>query len=170
MINLVVRNIFRMIFLVAFQVAILNNIRMGGFINPYLYVLFILLLPFETPKWLLLISAFALGLSVDIFSGTPGLHSAACVFMAFCRPGVLGLVSSRQEYEPGIQPLIRDLGFKWFFSYSLILVSVHHLILFYLEIFSFAEFFHTFFCAFETILFSMLIIILSQYVVYRPDK
>ncbi|MFA5783014.1 MAG: rod shape-determining protein MreD [Bacteroidales bacterium] len=170
MINLITRNIIRMIFLVFFQVVILNNIQLGGYINPYFYVLFILLLPFETPKWLLLISAFVLGLSVDMFSDTIGLHAAASVFMAYCRPGVLKIVSSRQEYEPGIQPIIRDLGFKWFFSYSLILVSVHHVILFYLEIFGFSEFFHTLLRAALSIMFTMLLLILSQYVMYRPEK
>lgn len=170
MINMVSRNIIRFIFLVLFQVFILNNINLGGYINPYFYVFFILLLPFETPKWLLLMSSFLLGLSVDMFSDTAGLNAAACVFMAFCRPYILGVVSSRQEYEPGIQPIIRDLGFNWFFSYALILVSIHHLLLFYLEVFSFSEFFHTFLRTFLSIAFTMLLLILSQYILYRPKK
>jgi len=170
MINLVSRNIIRMIFLVIFQVAILNNIQLGGYINPYLYVLFILMLPFETPKWLLLVSAFLMGISVDMFSDTMGIHTAACVFMAYCRPGILSVVSSRQEYEPGIQPTIRDLGFKWFFSYSLILVIIHHILLFYLEVFSFSEFFQTLLRVGFSIIFTMLLLILSQYVMYRPKK
>jgi rod shape-determining protein MreD len=170
MISLVTRNIIRLIFLVLFQVTILNYVALGGYINPYLYVMFILMLPFETPKWLLLISAFVLGISVDMFSDTAGIHAAACVFMAFARPGVLNLVSSRQEYEPGIQPIIRDLGFKWFISYTLILVVIHHILLFYLEVFSFREFFQTFFRAFLSIIFTMLLLILSQYVMYRPKK
>ncbi len=170
MVNLIIRNIIRFIFLVLFQVAILNNIQLGGYINPYLYVLFILMLPFETPKWLLLISAFILGISVDMFSDTTGIHAAACVFMAFCRPGVLDLVSSRLDYELGIQPIIRDLGFKWFFSYSLILVVAHHILLFFLEVFSFSEFFHTLFRAVLSIIFTMMLLVLSQYIMYRPKK
>lgn len=170
MISLITRNIIRLVFLVIFQVVVLNNVALGGFINPYLYVMFILMLPFETPKWLLLISAFVLGISVDMFSDTAGIHAAACVFMAFARPGVLNLVSSRQEYELGIQPIIRDLGFKWFLSYSLILVFIHHILIFYLEVFSFREFFQTFFRTLLSILFTMLLLILSQYVMYRPKK
>lgn len=172
MINLVSRNIIRFIFLVLLQVLILNNINLGGYINPYLYVLFILMLPFETPKWLLLISAFLLGLSIDMFSDTAGLHSAACVFMAYCRPFILNVASSKQEYEQGagIQPTIRDLGFNWFFSYSLILVSIHHLLLFYLEVFGFGEFFHTLLRALLSILFTMIMLVLSQYLMYRPKK
>jgi len=170
MINQTSRNIIRFIFLLLFQVLILNNINLGGYINPYLYVMFILMLPFETPKGLLLISSFLLGLFVDMFSDTAGLHAAASTMMAFFRPYILGAVSSRQEYEPGIRPAIRDLGFKWFFSYALILVSIHHLVLFYLEVFGFSEFFQTFFRALQSIAFTLLLLVLSQYLLYKPKK
>jgi hypothetical protein len=170
MINLVTRNILRMVLLVLFQIAILDNIQVGGYINPYLYVLFILLLPFETPKWLLLLSAFAIGLSVDMFSDTIGIHTAACVFMAFCRPGVLALVSSKQDYELGLKPTLQDLGFKWFFSYSLILVVAHHVPLFFLEVFSFHELTQTLLRVGLSVIFTMFLLLLSQFITYRPKK
>ena len=65
--NQILKNTLRFVILVFIQVAILNNIQISGFINPYVYVLFILLLPFETPNWVLLVLSFFLGLSVDIF-------------------------------------------------------------------------------------------------------
>ncbi len=170
MIKLIGRNILRLLFLVFFQVAILNKVELGGIVNPYLYVLFILLLPFETPKWLLLIAAFVCGLMIDMFSETAGLHASACVLMAFCRPGILKVISSKQDYEAGMRPIIQDLGFKWFFSYSLVLVGIHHLLLFYLEVFSFHEFFQTFFRMLLSIICTLSLIILSQYVIYRPKK
>ena len=170
MIKIVSLHIIRLAFLVLFQIVILDKILLGGYINPYLYILFILTLPFETPKWLLLITAFITGLMVDMFSNTVGLHTAACVFMAYCRPGVLTMVSSRQDYEPGIRPIIRDLGFSWFFSYSLILVSLHHLALFYLEAFVFADFFHTLWRTVLSIIFTMLLLIISQYILYRTKN
>jgi rod shape-determining protein MreD len=169
-INVVTRNIIRFLFLIFFQVLILDNIRIAGYVNPYLYVLFILMLPFETPKWLLLISAFFLGFFVDMFSGTGGIHAAACVFMAFIRPNILKMVSARQDYEPGTQPIIRDLGFRWFFSYSMVMVSMHHFILFYIEAFSFNEFFQTFFRTVLSIIFTLFLLILSQYIMYRQKK
>ena len=64
--NQILKNIIRFVVLVFIQVAILNNIQISGFINPYMYVLFILLLPFETPNWILLVLSFFLGLSIDI--------------------------------------------------------------------------------------------------------
>lgn len=170
MIKAVSYHILRLFLLVLIQVVILDKVLLGGYINPYFYIMFILVLPFETPKWLLLIAGFFCGLTMDMFANTMGLHTAACVFMAFCRPGVLTMVSSRQDYEPGIKPLIRDLGFRWFFSYALVLVTLHHLVLFYLEAFGFDEFFHTLLRSFLSIIFTVILLILTQYVVYRPGK
>src|SRR5581483_10393034 len=98
MISDIFSNILRFIFLILFQVLVLNNIQLGGYINPYGYVLFILLLPVETPKWLLLLLSFSIGISLDMFSNTMGLHAAACVFMAYCRPRVLRIISPREGY------------------------------------------------------------------------
>ena len=104
MINLVIRNILRMLVLILFQVLVLNNIQVSGYINPYMYVLFILLLPFETPRWLLLISGFAIGISIDLFANTLGMHTSATVFMAFLRPYILKLLMPHDEYEQSTYP------------------------------------------------------------------
>lgn len=170
MINLVLKNSIRFVFLVFLQVIILDNVRISGYINPYLYVMFILMLPFETPKWALLVVSFLLGFFVDLFSGTGGIHASACVFIAFLRPNVIKMVSARQDYEPGTRPLLRDLGFKWFFSYALVLVLAHHMVLFYMEVFSFSEFFMTFFRAMLSAVFTLTLIIISQYLIHKKNK
>ena len=95
MIKLLPRNILRFVLLVFFQVFILNNLQFGGFINPFVYILFILLLPFETPKWFLLVIAFILGFTIDLFFHTPGIHASATVFMAFFRHYVLDYFAQR---------------------------------------------------------------------------
>ncbi len=163
-------HIIRFIILILFQVLVLNNIQLGGYLNPYFYVLFILLLPFETPRWLLLLSAFLLGLFIDMFDNTMGINIAASLLMAYLRPYVIHFVASRQEYEPGIEPCIRDLGFSWFFSYSLTLVFIHHFALFYIEVFRFSEFLSTFYRVLASTIFTMVLIIMSQYLFFKPRK
>jgi len=164
--NLYFKNILRFFLLILMQVLVFDNMQIGGYINPYIYVLFILLIPFETPQWLLLISAFLLGFGVDLFSDTMGMHTAASVFMAFCRPGILRMVFSSKDYEIGITPGIKDLGIEWFLKYSLILVFLHHLVFFYLEVFSFHEFFYTFARIILSTLTSVVFIIIEQYLFY----
>ena len=166
-----INNIIRFIILVLFQVFILNNIEINGYINPYFYVYFILLLPFETPKWLLLTSAFIIGLSIDVFSNSLGINSAACVLIAFLRPGLINVLTSKREFETGIKPGIRDLGFVWFFNYSIILVFIHHFALFFLDAFSFHNFGFTFYQVLASSGLSVLLIIFSQYLFsYRIKK
>ncbi len=170
MLNEIIRNIIRFILLVAVQVLIINNIELGRFINPFLYILFIIILPFETPKWLVLLSAFLIGITVDMFTDTGGMHAAACVFMGYIRPGILKLFSPRDGYEFGTQPTVQYLGIPWFLSYAGILVFAHHLILFYIEIFRFSEFFSTLLRVIISSIFTLLLVIVTQYLFYRKKN
>lgn len=163
MINEVVKNSLRFIFLVLFQVLILNHIQLGGYLNPFLYVLFIIMLPFQTPDWLVLLLSFILGISIDMFSDTGGLHAAASVLLAFMRQPILKLISPRDGYDVVLQPTVQQFGFGWFFSYAGILVLVHHFFLFYLEAFHFSGFFSTFFRVILSSLFTLTLIFISQF-------
>lgn len=155
------------ILLFAIQVLLMNNIQFSGFVNPYIYILFILLLPFETPSWLLLIIAFFTGLLVDLTMGTPGLHASATVFAGFLRPYVLKLVAPREGYESGDKPGINTNGFRWFLLYVLVIVFFHHLVLFYIEVFRFDYFFRTMLRALLSTGFSIVFIIIIQLLVIR---
>ena len=128
--------IIRFVVLVLLQVLVINHIRLGGYVHPYIYLIFIMLLPFGTPKWQLLVLGFALGLSVDLFTGTPGLHAGATTLMAFCRPSIIKLISGNQKFENISEPNIGQLGGIWFLRYALLMVLIHHFALFFLESFS----------------------------------
>ena len=166
----VVLNIVRFFFFIFFQVLILNHLNFGGYINPYFYVFFILLLPFETPKWLLLISSFLLGLGVDLFTHTPGLNAAACVMTAFLRPFIISVISSGPESLIGDTPTLGNQGLKWFLYYSVSLVVIHHTTLFFLEIFRFDEFFLTLLRSLLSGLITLLLVFISEYLIFSGKK
>jgi hypothetical protein len=161
------RNILRFFILILAQILIFNNIQFSGYINPYIYILFIILMPFETPKWMLLVSAFLLGLTMDIFSDTLGMHAIATLFMAFLRPYVLNIISPHDGYEPGTFPRVSYYGLAWFTRYAFILIIAHHFVLFYIEIFRFGNFFSTLLRVILSTIFSLGFIVLSQFFVYR---
>lgn len=129
--------IIRFVVLVLLQVLVINHIRLGGYVHPYIYLIFIMLLPFNTPKWQLLVLGFVLGLTVDLFTGTPGLHAGATTLMAFCRPSIIKLVTGNQKFENITEPNLGLLGGIWFLRYVLCMVLIHHFALFLLESFSF---------------------------------
>src|SRR3954463_13540886 len=93
------QNVKRFIFLILLQVLILNHVQWSGFVNPYVYILFILLLPIETPKSFVLLLAFTIGIVIDMFSNTAGLHAASSTLLAYARPFVLKAISPREDYE-----------------------------------------------------------------------
>jgi rod shape-determining protein MreD len=167
MIKSLIKNILLFIFLVLTQVLIFNNIELGGFLNPYVYVLFILLLPFDIPGWFLLLVGFGLGLTVDIFSETLGMHTAATVLMAYLRPAVLRTFSPREGYEAGSLPRVHYYGLQWFIQYTVVLVFAHHAMLFLTEMFRFQDIFAILLRIILSTLFSASIIVLSQFIVFK---
>jgi rod shape-determining protein MreD len=169
MIKLLGRNIIRFIFLVLLQVLILDRIQIAGgqMGTPFLFILFIIILPFETPGWFLLILAFFLGLSVDIFNDTAGIHAASTVFMTFARPLLLQLLAPRDGYEAGTYPRLYYYGLGWFIKYSLIMIVLHHTAYFVIEAFSFQNFHFTVVKILMSTLYSLILIVLSQFLMYR---
>lgn len=165
-----VKDIVRFFILIALQVLLLDHVNLGGYINPNLYVFFILLLPFEIPGWLLLISAFLLGLGVDLFSNSTGLHAAASVFMAYIRPWVIRKAGAPADYEGNLKPGIGDMGFRWFLSYSIILILAHHLVLALLDAFRFAEIGMILLRMVFSTLFTTVLVIITEYLFMRKRK
>ena len=168
MINSIIRYTVIFVILLFLQVLLFNNIQFSGYINPYVYIMLILLLPVEIPSWLLLIICFFSGLTVDFFNGTPGIHTSATVFSGFIRPYVLRLISPRDGYEAGAIPAMAVYGLRWFMFYSGVIVFAHHLVLFYMEVFRFTDFFGTLLRVILSSIFSTIFIILAEY--YRSGR
>jgi len=163
MINRILRYAVIFVLLIFLQLFLFNNIQFSGYVNPYVYVMFILLLPAEIPSWLLLLLSFFTGLTVDLFTGTPGMHTAATVLAGFTRPYVLRIISPREGYETSSDPSMFVYGFKWFLIYTLVIVTIHHTLLFYLEVFRLTDFLNTFLRVLLSSLFSVTFILLLEY-------
>jgi len=142
MVQFLFQNIGRFITLVLIQVLVLNNIQFLGFINPYIYVLFILSLPVKTDRWLTLILSFVLGISVDLFSNTLGLHAFACVLIAFLRDLFIKLLAPIDE-NVNYSLSFATFGAAAYMKYVIVLVLIHHFTLYYMEMFTFVNFWIT---------------------------
>ena len=122
--------------LVLVQVLVLNQIHIGGYATPFAYVYFILVLNRDVKRNVLLLLGFFVGLVIDVFSNTPGMHAAATTLLAFVRPWLLTLFVPRDsvdDWEPGI----RSMGFGSFLGYAAMAVFLHHAVLLLLDTFSF---------------------------------
>lgn len=120
------------IFLVV-QVLLLKNIVLFGTAFCFLYVLFILLLPIEMKTIPIMLIAFVMGIGVDIFYDTIGIHTASLVAMAFIRNTWLSILTPTGGYDENLNPSIQNMGLGWYLSYSLPLIFIHHSLFFYIE-------------------------------------
>ena len=164
---IILRNIVRFLVVILFQVLVMDNVMINGYLIPHVYILFILLMPFETPRGMQLVSGFLLGMGIDLFLNTPGMHTFATVAVAFVRPYFLNLLAPRDGYEPDSFPRIHYYGFLWFLKYTVIIVFIHHFILFYLEVFLLNDFLPTLLRVILSSILSTSTIVLSQYFVFR---
>lgn len=161
--------IVQFLLLLLFQVLILNNVNLnwwytdhGGFpvFTPYIYPLFILLLPFETPVWLMLLIGFFSGISVDTFMNTPGMHALPMVVIAYIRMGVLRALLPKNIKEYSEQsPTVRNMGWAPFLTYSAILILVHHALYFTIEIWSLKLWTYTLLKVFASTITTLLLIV-----------
>jgi rod shape-determining protein MreD len=170
MIKAVFVNLVRFIALVFLQVFLLKNINMYNLSTPYLYILFILLLPFETPNLLLFILAFILGITIDAFYDTPGLHAAACVLLAFVRILFISITVQKEGFDNEPEPTLSIMGLRWFFTYALVLTLFHHFFLFNLEAFNISELQYMIGRVIMSSLFTVFLMLLSGLLFFRRKE
>ena len=137
------KNILRFILLLLLQVFVLNHVLIYALVAPSLYLLFVLLLPFNMSRWALMLCGFVMGLCLDIFMNTQGMHAAACVFIAFLRPVIMNILTPHKGFETTRPtPSIATMGWAPFLTYAAVLVFIHHIVFFTLEIFDLSNFFY----------------------------
>ncbi|MGJ8550967.1 rod shape-determining protein MreD [Winogradskyella wichelsiae] len=160
--NVTGTNIVRFILLLLIQVVICNHINFLGYINPYVYIIFIFLFPVREERLLFLFISFMLGLLVDLFSDSGGVHAAAAVSLAYARPLLLKSSFGMLYEHQSIKFNTTEIGSL--LSYITIGTILHHLILFSLEVFNVSEILlilkKTLFASIFTIILSVLLIIL----------
>jgi len=152
----VIQNIVSFVILVLAQVLVLNNIQFLGFINPYIYILFLISLPVRLPRWATLLLGFAIGLLIDAFSNTFGMHAFASVLIAYARSFIIQLFTSIDEGN-NPTPSFHSFGVGAYIKYVFVMVFLHHSALFFLEAFSFS---HFWLVLFKTILSSIISILI----------
>jgi hypothetical protein len=168
----VVKNIFRFILFLLIQLFVLNKIRpLHQFIVPYLYFLYILWLPFSINRFALLWLAFIYGIVLDYFVGTPGLHTACCVLIAYIRPFILNVLIPQETTEQSyVEPSIKSMGWAPYALYVFLLTFLHHFYLVLIEWLQFGSFTYFIGKVFATTAISMLLIFITEILFFRKAR
>ncbi|TFF38857.1 rod shape-determining protein MreD [Mucilaginibacter psychrotolerans] len=163
-------NLVRFVLLIFLQVFLLKNVALYDLSIPYLYILFILLLPFEIPNVMLFILSFVVGLTIDMFYDTPGLHAAACTVLALVRVLFISITVQKDGFDNEPEPTLSIMGFRWFFFYASVLTLVHHFVLFNLEVFRINEFEYTLIRWISSSIFTVFLMVVSGLLFFRRKQ
>lgn len=137
----ILSNIWRFVLLVIIQVLILRQMGLGvesfSYVHLFIYPLFLILLPIRIPHAALITVGFVLGLTVDAFYGTPGVHASACLWTTLFRPLVLRIMEPRGKYKVGQSPTKAQFKGGWFAVYAGVMLLIHILAFYCFDIFTF---------------------------------
>lgn len=160
-------NIFRFILLLAVQIIIFNNMNFLGYISPFPYILFIILYPVNGNKSGLVLASFMLGLIMDMFSNSGGIHATACLVLAYFRPSIFKFAFGLSyEYQT---VKLNDVLTPERFSFILLSVVIHHFTLFILEAFQFSLILDILIRSLLSTIFTIIICIIIIYLI-KPNK
>lgn len=166
--NPILQTAWRFIFLVLLQVLIFKRLSFGwegfNYIHVFIYPIFILLLPFRTPRFLVVFLGFLIGITVDLFYDSPGVHASAMVFMAWIRPAILSMVEPRGGYDKNQSPAKKYQGINWFFSYSSAMIFGFLFWYFSVEAFTFVYIIDIFLRTVFSFFVSMVFILIYQFI------
>lgn len=170
--SLFVKNIIRFMLFILIQVYVLSQIPpLHQFITPYVYFLFILWLPFNISRFSLLLVSFFFGLTLDYFLGTPGLHAAPCVLIAYLRPFLINVLISQEGAELNYaEPSIKSMGPAPYGLYVLVFTFIHHFYLVLIEWLHFGNFIYFIGKVTATTGISMLLIFITEMLFFRKQK
>ncbi|MBX9782020.1 MAG: rod shape-determining protein MreD [Chitinophagaceae bacterium] len=164
--------IVRFLLLILTQVFVLNHIPpLHQYITPLLYFVFILWLPFNTGRSALLVISFLTGLTVDLFTVTPGMHAAACVLIGYVRPFIINIIVPQQGAEFNYrEPSAISLGNVQYIIYVSVLTLLHHGMLFTVQAFQFGNILYILLKTLGSCIISFLLILIVELVFTRKQK
>jgi hypothetical protein len=162
----VVKTIAFFLFLLV-QVLLFKNVVLFHTAFCFLYVVYLLTFPVETNPLIMMLIAFAMGLGVDIFYDSMGLHAMSSVFMVYVRGYWLTRITPQGGYDRNSLPTLAMNGTQWFIVYALPLVFLHHTVLFFAEVGGVTYFWFTLFKVLMSTLFTMVAIVISEMIFSR---
>ena len=163
------KNIWTIPLLVIFQIFILNNINFLGYANPYLYLIPIITLPYDTPKWILMALAIYMGILLDLdpINFRMGMHSSILIFVAFTKPTLQKLIFNKKTIDEKYPLNLKRIGFKNFSLLTLSIILIHNSMIFLMEYFYFFNFYILFLKVILSSLITYIVILITQLITLK---
>ena len=171
--SIIISNVWRFLLFFLLQVLVCKRIDLSigefDYLHLLIYPIPVLMLPMKTPKALVLLIAFVLGMSIDAFYSSPGVHAAALVFTAYIKEFILKFLEPFEGYNKDDYPTIHKMGLGWYMTFVSIQLFIHVFIYFSIEAFTFVYFFDIFLNTVFSFITSMILVMLIQFI-FRPKQ
>jgi rod shape-determining protein MreD len=133
-----IREIGRLLLILVLQVLLFNHMHIAIWGFPMVYILFLINLSPRLPKWAELFIGSAIGIIMDIWYSSLGIHMAACVTIAFVRPLLLAnMVQDIERIKDNVKGI--TIGTLEYAKIVVILTIIHHFIVFALEAWNWSQ-------------------------------
>ena len=132
------KQIVRYVLVMMLQVLLFDQLQLFGVCHPYIYILCLLMMPITLSHSADMLIGAGVGLVMDVFCNSLGIHMASCILLMFIRPYLLGAIVSDKD-RLNEQSCLRALGIEALIKYVVILVVIHHLTVFMLAAWSWAH-------------------------------
>ena len=152
------------------QMFLFNHLHLFEFGYCFIYLGFLLMLPYDLGKISGLLIGFVTGLIMDVFFQTGGIHTAASVLLMFIRPNLLGLLNPKGGFELGMRMTVRQMGWSWYLIYSVILVFIHHFVLYNLDAFNTSYLLKSLYFSLASSLYTISMILTVQLIGYNKER
>ena len=131
----IIKEIGRLLLVFALQVLLFDHLHIGSLGIVMMYILFLINLPTRTPRWAEMLIGVGVGMMMDIWHSSLGIHMAACVALTFVRP--ILLTNAIQDIERIKDNLsIQNIGPAEYTKCAVLLTVLHHFIVLSLEMWS----------------------------------
>jgi hypothetical protein len=152
------------------QVFILKDLVLFGYAFCFLYVFFMLGLPHEVPTIPLLLIGFFLGLLIDLFYDSLGMHAGSTVLLAFFRNPWIKAIMPTGGYDDNVPPTILNMGLGWHLLYCLPLVLIHHSAFFYIDSLGTQQYLPFVTRVLSSMVFTVLLGTIIQAIFYKKER
>lgn len=166
--NSIIYYTFIGVLLAFLQVFVFNNILFFEYINPFLYIVFVFLFPVRELRFYFLLMAFLLGLFIDVFSDSGGIHAFSTLTIAYIRLFFIKLYFRKTLVDYPFFRLQKE-PFGKIFNFTVTLTVIHHFILFSLDNFSFQNFSSVLLNSLYSSIFTLLLFFLGGFIFIKKQ-
>jgi rod shape-determining protein MreD len=150
------KQIVRYFVVMMLQVLLFDQLQLWGVCHPYIYIICLLMFPITLPHSVDMAIGAVVGLVMDVFCNSLGIHMSACVLVMFIRPYIIGaIVNDKDRLNEQIS--LHAIGIEAMLKYVSVLVVIHHFTIFLLGAWSWS---HIGFAVIETVVSSSITILL----------